>query len=107
MATPDELYREKVRARAEGRAPTFVSEAAPVDSTRMTPEAIEARYRAKLARHGAPLAAPPEAKAADKGREKGKGGDAEPKGAVLAAPPAPAGGTETKPPEAKAADKGR
>ena len=50
-------HRAKLAARADGSAPVFETET-PVDGTGRTPEAIEARYRAKLARHGKPPAQP-------------------------------------------------
>src|SRR5690606_24669987 len=50
--TPDERFAEKMRARAEGRAPVIVTESALPKGN--SPAAVEARFRAKLARHGKP-----------------------------------------------------
>lgn len=47
--TPDERFAEKLRARAEGRAPVIVT--APALPRGNSPEAVEARFKAKLARH--------------------------------------------------------
>lgn len=104
MATPEEIrkaqldkrYQAKLAARASGKAPVFETESA-VDGSGRTPEAIEARYRAKLARHGkvAPPA-PAETKGEGK-RSKGEKPGEAPEGdkveAKAEAKPAPA---ETK-----------
>lgn len=73
--TPDERFAEKMRARAEGRAPVVVTP--PALPRGNSPEAVEARFKAKLARHGKapkgdgkPPAPPePEAKADSKGEQ--------------------------------------
>jgi hypothetical protein len=63
MATVQERFQEKLRARAEGRAPVVVQ--LPEPSASDTPGAVDARFRAKMARHGKP---DPESKP-----EEGKG----------------------------------
>ncbi len=54
MSTVDQRYQEKLRARAEGRVPVVAQLPEPVAGD--TPVAVEARYRAKVARHGKPPA---------------------------------------------------
>jgi hypothetical protein len=52
MSAANRRYQEKLRARAEGRVPVIVTE--PPLPTGVTPEALQARFLAKLARHGKP-----------------------------------------------------
>jgi len=47
--TPDERYAEKMRARAEGRAPVIVTP--PRLPPGNSPEAVAERFKAKMARH--------------------------------------------------------
>jgi hypothetical protein len=90
--TPDERYQEKLRARAEGRVPVIVT--APALPRGMSPQAIEARYIAKMARHGKPSEPAPEAtppakpEAATQKGGSGKGGKTEQKGEQKPAPEA-------------------
>jgi hypothetical protein len=67
MATVDERYAEKILARKEGRAPVIV-QVPPEALKGNSPEAIEARYQAKLRARLAPPK--PEGDAAKASAEK-------------------------------------
>ncbi len=101
MATIDERYQEKLRARAEKRVPVFTNDPV-IDATADSPEAVEARYQAKLERHK--LAKPgqnenPAEPKGDAGEKRGKGAKADaPKGEGSKASPAePKGDAGEKP----------
>ena len=60
MATVDEVFQEKLRARREGRTPVVTT--TPPIPTGNSRDAIDARFRAKLVARAAPPAPEPEPK---------------------------------------------
>jgi hypothetical protein len=95
MSNVDQRYQEKLRARAEGRTP--VVQQLPEPAAGDTPEAVEARFRAKIARHNKPEPKSDEGK----GEKKPKDGKTDKADATGGEPKSDEGKGEKKPKDGK------